>query len=97
MELFQKREFVLQVHAIGGAVYGAVTDFSLRANNESCRVGNAIMLERISEFKLSEKQSFSESFKYKLVPIPLFQKLVEDKTNVRKDKKAGSEKCQPLL
>ena len=51
LKLFQECQFVRQVDTLGCAVQRAVADVARRADNEGRRVGNAVMLQRISEIE----------------------------------------------
>ena len=51
VELFQEGQFVGQVDTLGGSIQRSIADVTLWIDYESCRMGNAVMLQRIPEIE----------------------------------------------
>jgi len=51
VELFQEGQFVGQVDTLGGSIQRSISDFALWIDNEGCRMGNAVMLQRVPEIE----------------------------------------------
>jgi len=49
LKLFQECQFVRQVNTLGRTVQRAITYLTLWIDDECCRSGNAVMLQRVSE------------------------------------------------
>ena len=78
LELLQECQLVGQVHTLGRAVQRAIAIFSIRADNKGCRIGNPVMLQRISEIEqvnhlfafIAEKGERESQFSDQILRLP---------------------------